>query len=99
MYVEYNLVKVPVPEILYIEGLKDYIKIFLSSSSKPLITRMTLKSLEERLAPYRFVRIHKSYIIPADKITAIKRDIICIGPTELPLSESYKPGVEKLLPR
>ena len=99
VYVEYNLVKVPVPEILYIEGLKDYIKIFLSSSSKPLITRMTLKSLEERLAPYRFVRIHKSYIIPADKITAIKRDIICIGPTELPLSESYKPGVEKLLPR
>ena len=97
VYVEYNLVKVPVPEILYIEGLKDYVKIFLSSSPKPLITRMSLKSLEEKLAPYRFVRIHKSYIIPADKITAIKRDIICIGATELPLSESYKPGMEKLL--
>jgi len=97
VYVEYNLVKVPVPEILYIEGLKDYVKIFLSSSPKPLITRMSLKSLEEKLAPYRFVLIHKSYIIPADKITAIKRDIICIGATELPLSESYKPAMEKLL--
>jgi DNA-binding LytR/AlgR family response regulator len=58
---------------------------------------MSLKSLEEKLAPYRFARIHKSYIISADKVTAIKRDLICIGPIELPLGESYRPNVEHLL--
>jgi DNA-binding LytR/AlgR family response regulator len=58
---------------------------------------MSLKELEEKLFSSRFVRIHKSYIIAADKVTAIKRDLICIGATELPLSETYKPAVEKML--
>ncbi len=97
VYVEYNLVKISIPEILYIEGLKDYVKIFISSSPKPVMTRMSLKELEEKLLPSRFARIHKSYIVAADKVTAIKRDLICIGTTELPLSEGYKPAVEKML--
>lgn len=97
VYVEYNLVKISIPDILYIESMKDYVKIFLQNASKPVITKMSLKSLEEKLAPYRFVRIHKSYIIAADKVTAIKRDLICIGRTELPLGESYRPNVEHLL--
>jgi len=97
VYVEYNQIKINIPDILYIEGLKDYVKIFLGSSSKPVITRMSLKELEEKLFPSRFVRIHKSYIIAADRVTAIKRDLICIGATELPLSETYKAAVEKML--
>jgi len=97
VYVEYNQIKISIPDILYIEGLKDYVKIFLGSSPKPVITRMSLKELEEKLFPSRFVRVHKSYIIAADKVTAIKRDLICIGETELPLSETYKPAVEKML--
>ncbi|HEY4156419.1 MAG TPA: LytTR family DNA-binding domain-containing protein [Puia sp.] len=97
VYVEYNQVKISIPDILYIEGLKDYVKIFLGSSPKPVITRMSLKELEEKLFSSRFVRIHKSYIVASDKVTAIKRDLICIGPTELPLSETYKPAVEKML--
>jgi DNA-binding LytR/AlgR family response regulator len=97
VYVEYNQIKINIPDILYIEGLKDYVKIFLSTATKPVITRMSLKELEEKLFSSRFVRIHKSYIIAADKVTAIKRDLICIGATELPLSETYKPAVEKML--
>ena len=97
VYVEYNLVKITVQDILYIEGMKDYAKIFISSSIKPVITRMSLKALEEKLAGYKFVRIHKSYIVAADKITAIKRDLICIGDTELPLSETYRPTVQSVL--
>ena len=97
VYVEYNLVKISIPDILYIESMKDYVKIFLQGAAKPIITKMSLKSLEEKLAPYRFARIHKSYIISADKVTAIKRDLICIGPIELPLGESYRPNVEHLL--
>ena len=97
VYVEYKQVKVTINDIVYIEGMKDYVKIFIESSPKPVITKMSLKALEERLSGYRFVRIHKSYIISADKVTAIKRDLICIGNTELPLSETYKPNVETML--
>ncbi|HXL54993.1 MAG TPA: LytTR family DNA-binding domain-containing protein [Chitinophagaceae bacterium] len=97
VYVEYNLVKVVISEILYIEGMKDYIKIFLTSSSRPVITKMSMKAMEEKLSGHRFVRSHKSYIVSADKVTAIKRDLICIDKIELPLSESYKPNVEKML--
>jgi DNA-binding LytR/AlgR family response regulator len=64
-----------------------------------VITRLNLKAMEEKLAGYRFVRSHKSYIISADKVTAIKRDLLCIGNIELPLSEKYKPGVENMLAR
>lgn len=97
VYVEYNLVKISIPEILYIEGMKDYVKIYLSSSSKPVITKMSMKATEEKLSGHRFARSHKSYIISASKVTAIKRDLICIGPIQLPLSESYKTSVEKML--
>ena len=98
VYVEYNQVKVNIPDILYIEGMKDYVKIFLTSSSRPIITKMSMKALEEKLSRYRFARTHKSYIVSADKITAVKRDLICIDKIELPLSESYKANVERLLP-
>ncbi len=97
VYVEYNQVKIMIPEILYIEGMKDYVKIFLSSSARPVITKMSLKMLEEKLAGHQFVRTHKSYILSAKKITAIKRDLVCIGPVELPLSENYKASLEKML--
>jgi two-component system, LytTR family, response regulator len=97
VYVEYNLVKVIISEILYIEGMKDYIKIFLSSAPRPVITKMSMKAMEEKLSAHRFVRTHKSYIVSADKITAIKRDLVCIDKIELPLSESYKANVEKML--
>jgi DNA-binding LytR/AlgR family response regulator len=97
VYVEYNQVKITIDEIMYIEAMKDYSKIFLTTSSRPVITKTSLKTLEEKLSGERFVRIHKSYIIAADKVTAVKRDLICIGNIELPLSESYKPAVETML--
>lgn len=97
VYVEYNQVKINMPEIIYVEGMKDYVKIFTTTDPKPVITRINLKGMEEKLSGYRFVRCHKSYIVSADKITALKRDLLCLGTTELPLSESYKPAVEKML--
>lgn len=97
VYVEYVQVKVSIPDISYIEGMKDYVKIFLSSVSKPVITKLSLKAIQEKLSGFRFIRTHKSYIVPAAKVTAVKRDLICIGALELPLSESYKAEVEKAL--
>jgi len=97
VYVEYKLIKVSIPEIIYIEAMKDYIKIFLTTAQRPVITKMSMKTIDEKLFSYRFIRIHKSYIVAGDKITAIKRDLVVIGDTELPLSESYKTNLEKLI--
>jgi len=97
--VEYTLVKVLIADILYVEGLKDYIKIHVASSKKPVITRMSMKAIEEKLPPAQFVRTHKSFIIAAPKITAIKRDLVCIGELELPLSEFYKGNLDKVINR
>ncbi len=97
VYVEYNQIRITIAEILYIEGMKDYVKIFLENTPKPVITKMSMKSLEERLTPQRFLRTHKSYIVSSDKVTAIKRDLICIGNVELPLSETYRAAVEARL--
>ena len=99
VFVEYNQVKIVIADILYIEGMKDYVKIYLESGDRPVITRMSMKSLEDKLTPHRFVRIHKSFIVSVDKIVSVKRDLISLGKTELPLSESYKPALEKLLAR
>jgi len=97
VYVEYDLVKINIGEILYIEGMKDYVKIFTNQSTRPVITKISMKALEEKLIGRRFARIHKSYIVSADKVTAIKRDLVCIGTTELPLSENYKDIISQLL--
>jgi DNA-binding LytR/AlgR family response regulator len=95
--VEYTLVKVSFADILFMEGLKDYIRIHLASSSRPVITKMSLKAMEEKLPPSLFIRVHKSYIISILRITVIKRDLVCIGPQEIPLSESYKENLQRII--
>ncbi len=95
--VEYALVRIVVTDILYIEGVKDYIKIYLSTSARPVLTRMTLKAMEEKLPPPAFVRTHKSFLVAAGKITTIKRDIVCIGDKDIPISSSYKSNITRIL--
>ncbi len=97
--VEYTLVKIVFGDILFIEGLKDYIKIHLASTSKPVLTKMTLKAMEEKLPTDKFCRIHKSYIINAEKISVIKRDIVSIGNSEIPVSDFYKENLSKITHR
>ena len=94
--VDYSLLKVVLGDIIWIEGLKDYIKIHLKSTSKPVITRMTMKSIEEILPANRFIRIHKSYIVAMAFITAIRKSTVMIGAEELPVSETYQEALMKL---
>jgi DNA-binding LytR/AlgR family response regulator len=94
--VEYKLVKIQFNEILFIEALKDYIKIHLLSPAKPVLTKMSLKTMEEKLPVDKFVRIHKSYIVNADKITVIKRDLVNVGDLELPVSDFYKENLLRI---
>jgi two-component system LytT family response regulator len=88
--VDYSLVKIFFSDIAYMEGLKDYIKIHLSNSSKAIITRMPMKSMEILLPSKKFIRIHKSYIISIPAINMIKKNTVFIGNIELPISENYK---------
>lgn len=94
--VEYSLVKIIFENITFIEGLKDYIKINVITSAKPVITRMSLKSMEEKLPAGKFVRTHKSFIVSIDKVTAIRRDVVCINEHEIPVGESFKDSVLKI---
>lgn len=90
VYVEYSLIKIDTTSILYIEGLKDYVKIFLSNTSKPIITRLSMKLLEERLMPFGFLRTHRSYIVSVNSISSVQRSLISIGDKVLPVGENYR---------
>jgi two-component system, LytTR family, response regulator len=95
--VDYSLLKVVVDDIMWIEGLKDYIKIHLKSTVKPVITRMTMKAVEELLPSGRFIRIHKSYIAAMYFITTVRKTSVMIGMQELPVSDTYQEALMKLI--
>lgn len=94
---DYNLVKINIRDIVYIEGLKDYIKIFLENVQRPVITRMSLKVMEEKLPADKFVRVHKSFIVSLDKIVSIRKARISIGNVHVPISEHYKTNLDKFI--
>ncbi len=94
--VDYSLFKVVIDDIMWIEGLKDYIKIHLKSSSKPVITRMAMKAVEELLPGNRFIRVHKSFIAAMNFITAIRKSSVMISAVELPVSDTYQEALMKL---
>jgi two-component system, LytTR family, response regulator len=91
--VDYSLAKITIPDIIYIEGLKDYIKIHLKSLQRPVVTRMPMKTIEEQLPVEGFIRIHKSYIVSISFITAIRKSSVFIDKLELPLSDTYRDAV------
>ena len=95
--VEYTLVKIVAADIDYIESLKDYIKIYLSSTTKPVVTRLSLKSIEAKLPVGTFIRTHKSFLVAISKITTIKRDFVCIGTIEIPVSETFRENITRVL--
>jgi DNA-binding LytR/AlgR family response regulator len=86
--VEYSLVKIVVDEITHIEGMKDYVKIFLNGTKRPVLTKSTMKGIEEKLPGRRFFRVHKSFIINVEKVESIRSHQITIGQHEIPVSES-----------
>lgn len=94
---EYSLVKIALDQITHIEGLKDYIKIYHKNAVKPVITRLSLKQMEETLPSNKFIRIHKSFIISIDKIRSIRNNRILLEDKELPLSEYYREAFFKML--
>ena len=94
--VDYSMLKVVTKDVKCVEGMKDYIKIHLVSTIKPVVTRMSMKTIEEQLLLPNFIRIHKSYIVSVSQITAIRKNSVFLGNMELPISELYKESVSAL---
>jgi DNA-binding LytR/AlgR family response regulator len=94
---EYQLIKISLPDITHIEGLKDYIKIHLSSATRPVLTRMSMKAMEEKLPATRFLRVHKSFIVNLDKILSIRKSRIKLANAEVPVSDSYSEALMKIV--
>lgn len=94
---EYKLIRIDLKDILYIEGLKDYIKIYLESAARPVLSLMSMKSMEESLPSDRFMRVHRSYIVQKDKIRMVDRGRIVFGKNFIPVSDNYKQDVQNYL--
>lgn len=94
--VDYSLLKVFFNDISYIESLRDYIKVHLKSTTKPIVARMTMRVLEEQLPAAKFIRIHKSYLVSTDSISAIRKNSVFIKDNELPVGETYRDVITKL---
>ena len=94
---EYRLEKLQLDELLYIEGMRDYRRIF--TRSKQILTLETFGELEQRLPPGVACRVHKSFMVALDKIDSVERDLIRIGKVEIPVSETYRKQFMQLLTR
>ncbi len=90
---DYSLVKINFADVTWVEGLKDYIKIHLKSSNKPIVSKMSMKSIEEQLPSSVFLRIHKSYIVSKEYVTSLKKTSVFIENIELPVGDTYKEAV------
>ena len=88
--VEYQLVRVATKDIVYIEGLKDYAKVYLENNPKPILTLITLKALEQKLSPKMFMRVHRSYIIALDKVNSVSKSGLHLGGLSITVGEQYK---------
>ena len=95
--VEYSLVKISIKDISHVESMKDYVKIFLITSKKPILTKSTLKGIEEKLPTKGFMRVHKSFIVNIDKIESIRSQSITIGEHHIPVSDAHLEGLMKVL--
>ncbi|MEO9513258.1 MAG: LytTR family DNA-binding domain-containing protein [Flavobacteriaceae bacterium] len=87
---EYKQLRIKLAEVLYFEGLKDYIKIWLKNNPKPILTLMSLKSLEAELPESQFMRVHRSFIVSLSNIDVIERSQIIINKQRITVSEQYK---------
>lgn len=87
---DYKLIQIELNKILYIEGLKDYIKIHLENEERPILSLVSMRAMEEKLPADQFIRVHRSFIVQKQKIKVIDKGRIVFGKEYIPISDSYK---------
>lgn len=87
---EYKLIQIPVDDILYIEGLKDYVRIYTVGSERPIMTLLSMKTIECKLPEPQFMRVHRSFIVNTSRISTIERNRIVFGSNYIPVSDTYR---------
>jgi DNA-binding LytR/AlgR family response regulator len=87
---EYRQIKISLNEVYYFEGLGDYVKIWLNTAAKPVISLMSLKSLENELPSNNFMRVHRSFIVALNKIESIERSKVIINKRQINIADQYK---------
>lgn len=86
---DYKLIKIPTDQILFIEGLDDYIRIHIKDQ-RPVIARMTMKAVLDKLSPVDFIRVHRSYIVPFKRVDNVRNKIISLQGVDVPIGASYE---------
>ena len=94
---DYRMVRISIQDIRYVEGMSEYLKLYLEGQAKPIVTLLSMKLMEERL-PESFMRIHRSYIVNLDKVVEVNKNrVILDADTYLPIGDSYKEQFNKYL--
>ena len=96
---EYKLLQINLDSIRYVEGLKDYVKIYTDESPHPILSLMNMKAMEQMLPASRFIRVHRSFIVSKEKIREIDRNRIVVGDVYIPIGDSYKQAFNDFLGR
>ena len=94
---EYKLLQIDLDDIRYIEGLKDYVKIYTEQSPHPILSLMNMKAIEQMLPASRFIRVHRSFIVQKSKIREIERNRIVFGDVYIPIGDSYKQAFQDFI--
>jgi two-component system, LytTR family, response regulator LytT len=94
---DYKIKRINFNDILYIEGLKDYVKVFTQNAPRPVLSLTSLKLLESKLPENKFMRVHRSFIVNLGKIDTIERSRIVFGKEYIPVSDQYKEKFQEFL--
>ena len=92
---DYSLIKINYDDIVLIESLDDYLKIYLSND-KIIVARMTMKAMAEKLPGVDFIRVHRSYIVPFKRIVQVRNKVIYIADKEIPIGGNYEEAFFKV---
>ncbi|TDE10480.1 LytR/AlgR family response regulator transcription factor [Dyadobacter psychrotolerans] len=96
---DYKLVRIDFDTILYIESLKDYVKIHLAAPASPVVSLSSLKAIEEKLPASKFLRIHRSFVVNISKVDSISKNAVHISAMDISVGELYRDAFKELLSR
>jgi two-component system, LytTR family, response regulator LytT len=95
--VEYQLVRIALDDILYIEALKDYVKVHMRQPEKSVLSLTSLKALEEKLSPGKFMRVHRSFIVALDKVTSMTKNSLQVNEKTILVGDQYKEAFSRFI--